>query len=480
MPNISASNTVHTTSTQSPERSGNLSELGNAFGSSKVEISANSSLTAARDVNSVNSGPDPIPNSAGSVLKIVAASSLESSGVGDIVTLLAGSDELATEKIATVYKHRENQLKTLAKSVTTDISFAVEKYPNTAQLNRLGDNPGQRIFDTLSSLKPDCSQLLVDPAICSATHLDAFADFVKGNKFDDCWQARAEYSKELGTSNVFRAITVKKEVAELVAKNGFEPNLHRNEKSNQNFVPQAMPTSFLAHNHVQSFSGASQYRDFSDPTAAMTPTTSRPSTYSKEAAKKLLELAKSFEQQTKATSLPDSKSQRTIQKNFTESLKKLETALSREADRFDSHTSQKDKIWAHQKCNNMHKSLRGLHLELIKVQLRENDPFQSISFSKGVATAVASDSDMTGVNTKDENITFLYELSVPRLDLIDPEDYMPEKTAPTKFELTHGNGEKTYVEAEKAEKIIFGSLHPSSINSYSEVTERAVMKQMYD
>ena len=477
MKGITASITVSSTPSQSSEKPDHLDELGKAaFGGSFVSSSTKLPPATAADVKNTHSGPDLIPDLLKDGLQITTMNPSESMDVEDVVKLITASHCEVHDSIATAYRYRENQLKALAKNVITDRSFALEKYPSSEQLERLGENPGERIFDTLSSLEPDCSQLLVDPAISSATHLDAFADFVRGNKgkFADCWKARAAYSEKLGSATVYRALTVPKDVAEKVAKNGFEPTLFRNVKSNQNFVPEKLPTSFQAHTHVQAQSGASSYRDFYNSLRIELPKGNKPSTYSKKAAENLLRLAKEFDEELKRKPSPTDKNTLIIQKSFKESLKSLETALEKESDKFGH---PKHKTFALGKCSSMFRNLRSMDQTLIESKFAANDPFQSVSFSKGLASSVANDPGMTG---KQSGNVYLYEMIVPDLDLINPEDYMPKGRCPTSYELTDKEGKKTSVPAEQAEKIIFGSLHPSSIKSYGEITDGPKMVMKYD
>lgn len=400
---------------------------------------------------------------------------------------------------------RVSVLKSLAQHVTTDRNFSQGRYG------------AEKPFEVLSNLEPNCQALLVDPGICSSKHLESFEAFVKLHQppFADAWAARAAFSESLGTTVFHRAVTVRPEIMEQIRVQGFNPSLFRELGSSPlDQQPDfseltTQPISTVVLHHLRDISRTNDapnpftddFQDFIKAGSIMDLKASLTIMPKREAPKKL-SIQERLAQKTNASSRsarpkPDISQFVERVEAFKGRALELRHALqAKGGDTADKYRSQLEQSIDHASdisfepftateakkldrlFNTMFKASREA---LIRPELRRRDPMQSLTQIEDIANSVASNPDLTGVADDPLKKTYLFQITVPNLDVLDPLEYLDRSEFPDVSVVTYpGQDPVRYEMSEKIESLVMGGIPASSIKGVpKEITNPPTMDSVY-
>lgn len=358
-------------------------------------------------------------------------------------------------------------LKMLSGQVADFSTYSTERYGNDSQ------------FKTLSGLQPSCEELLVDPGVCSKSHLGNFARFVQqqaesGNPFANAWEARQAFSESLGTEVLYRAVTVTPEVAENIHQTGFAPRLYR-ELENPQQQPDKRemlnaPIQRVVVNHI---------RPISRGTAELTELRARVYTTKNDLMKidkasfsgKAQEIKALVNQaiedvNTAIAANPDPTEQASLSKKYLKPLMQSAANLAKlktPVDKLDRNA-----ISLATASENAYKALKEC---CVLPELRRQDTLQSLTALEDMAKSVASSEDLSGVQANNGKQTFVFKLEIPKLDAIDPGDYVDDHDSlPVGYTLQLNQGGQTQdvhmKHSRQAEVVMMGAIPPDAIKSY--------------
>jgi len=367
----------------------------------------------------------------------------------------------------TIYSHREHELKEQSKNIGDPITFAKKMYPE----RNGGALSGDLILKELENIKPDCSHLLVDPAICSASNLRQFTDFMHKNKgeYADCWEARKAYAKTQGTEVVYRALTVPEDVALKVRQDGMKPT-HDRMQSDPDYKASKYAIVDQAHAHVQAISGSvTPIKE-----TGLLPenvTVGNKESYSYAAASSLINKSTSFLQEY-PNPIPGDKVSALQYTDLGDSLKKLSDLMQVYNNPATTAAVKKAA------CQSLQTNLTKTIKRTIQKEMSQADRFQSVALDPRISSSVAADSNMAG-NTNGN--VYLYTLTMLKIDLIKPEDFLPKDVSPDAYEIQEPNtGKVVNISAERAERLIYGSIPPESIQDMTLVVTPSKLTPVYN
>ena len=339
-------------------------------------------------------------------------------------------------------------------------------------------------FNTLSALTPNCKDLLVDPGVCSQKHLKAFEAFVQQRSqspegaFANAWTAREAFSESLGTETFYRAVTVTPEVMTGITEKGFHPSLYREmgasaldqqpsiveltdqpiRKVVKSHLRDTSRYEGVANPYVDDFDGfkdKAAVRAFREQTTVKDQSTPRPKTVTGPEFTQKVEAFKS-----KARELSQLLGEKgtpialKYKKNVDESLKKLENVSFQPFT--DVNGSKLSALYG-----NVFTASREA---VIRPELRRQDPLQSVTQIEDIAKSVAGNADYTGVTDANGKKTYLVTLKLPKLDVLNPLEYMNNQEFPaTTITQYPGQDAVRHPLSERIEGLVMGSIPASAI-----------------
>ncbi|WP_144410191.1 hypothetical protein [Chromobacterium vaccinii] len=352
-----------------------------------------------------------------------------------------------------VYSHREEELKALCKEMGDPHLFALKMYPgrNNSVVT------GEMLHQFLSALDPNCTELLVDPAICASSRIHGFCEFVsKHGKFENCWDARKAYSDYLGVERVFRSVKVSKSEAENIKITyGLKPSCDR---AHDGFNPAPSKYSIVDHanSHVRELNCTAPKVETGFVPNGVDARNS--DSYSFEASKNIIDKAVGF-----LEAFPGDNSQR-VRKELLASISKFEI----KAPDSDSYNKLKptERVVM---CRSLYKSLNTALTQAVQKDLKNHDRFQSFTLDEDLGSCVADDPNLAASTGGD---VYIFECDIPKIDLIDPKDYIDKKSFPDSYNIFNSKGELIKnVSIEHAEKLHYGSVSLHSITNFQPVVK---------
>jgi hypothetical protein len=401
---------------------------------------------------------------------------------------------------------RVSVLKSLSQKIAPNMAFSQERYES--------DKP----FNVLSSLHPDCRALLVDPGICSPKHLDQFKAFVELGDFADAWQAREAFSEALGTSIFHRAVTVTPEVMQSITQQGFKPTLFRElATSSPGQEPQTLeierqPLSKVILSHMRDTSRTvgvpnpftDTFQDFKNKISIMNLKAQLTIIPAHQPAPRLSikeRLAQPQSASRPARPQPDVTpfiarvgEFRAMAKDLSQQLEangsdvalKYKGQLDQSivnTENLENEGSFKPFLEASAiQLSGLFDSVEKASREgLIRPALRRQDPMQSLTQIEDIAKSVASNPDLTGVAADLSKKTYLVQLAVPNLDVLEPTDYVDRNTFPDVSLIKYPGQEPiAYEMSAKTESLIMGSIPASYIKGDPiEITNPPTIDSVY-
>jgi hypothetical protein len=104
-------------------------------------------------------------------------------------------------------------------------------------------------------------------------------------------------------------------------------------------------------------------------------------------------------------------------------------------------------------------------------ELQRQDGLQSLTALENMAKSVASSEDLSGVQANNGKQTFVFKLEIPKLDAIDPGDYIDDHDSlPVGYTIQTSQGGQTQdvhmQHSRQAEVVMMGGIPPEAIKGY--------------
>jgi len=156
-------------------------------------------------------------------------------GTGPSSSPFSGLTFVAFETLGDEAKSRVDWYKDIAKDIEDFDEFAERRYGVY----------GETAINALKSLNDSFLSLLVDPGL--SLRVEDFVEYVEKNELEqsDPWEARARFSKELGSDTIYRGLKLTLDEFETIRTKGIESEFLRKDSTFENYSRQSLAIEIL-------------------------------------------------------------------------------------------------------------------------------------------------------------------------------------------------------------------------------------------